>query len=342
MSELWIDTDLGFDDIHALLLLRCHKIHPVAHSLVFGCSTLEHVVKNAQGLESVFGFGSIWHCGAEAALDGQCRTAEHVLGKCGMLSRGLKLPQVDAGSAAFLQDIQAVEGLIKWLSSNPINPQILALGPLSNLAQLITTAPDIAATLSKITWMGGSCGRGNQTAYAEFNAWADAEAAAIVMQSGIHVHIVELEACRKLQLVSEDLEPLSLLQNHKAKLIHDLLGGYLDIALSRGRTGMALYDPLAAAAVVVAMDRDAGISTATSKATSTATSGDKDILGSTPVNISIETASREQSGRTRITPVADPAEARHSLCVVNNIDAVHDMLLDALYKTAKETAPDPA
>ncbi|MFK8078751.1 MAG: nucleoside hydrolase [Granulosicoccus sp.] len=321
MSELWVDTDLGFDDIHALLLLRCHKIYPVAHSLVFGCSTLEQVIGNAAGIEQAFNMNSRWHAGACVALDGQCRTAAHVLGDNGMLSRGLILPQVNVQHEHHLQETTAVEGMIHWLSGKPCAPQILALGPLTNLANLIVKAPTLAATLTQITWMGGSCGRGNQTTHAEFNAWADAQAASIVMQSGIAVHIVELEACRKLQLLPQDLKPLSELPGYKAQLLHDLLGGYLDIALSRGRNGMALYDPLAAAAVILGDDNN--------------------ILTSIPVAISVETvnetADQSRMGQTHVESDTHAAQkSAHSLCVVNNVDAVHDFLLDALYSTAKD------
>lgn len=310
MSELWVDTDLGFDDIHALLLLRCHGIKPVAHSLVFGCSTLDQVAINAQGCEEAFHFDSLWHRGAGSALDGQCRTAAHVLGNTGMQSRGLTLtPQAYPTT----HNEPAVNAMINWLSSNPHEPQILALGPLTNLARLITEAPHIAARLSRITWMGGSNGRGNQTDYAEFNAWADAKAADIVMQSGIHVHIVELEACRQLQLTPNDLEPLSLINNPTAQLLHDLLGGYLDIGLSRGRSGMSLYDPLAAAAVVLNRAHP---------------------LGSAPVTIRVETHDQNKLGQTHIHPATDTADKPHSLCLINNVDAVHDMLIDALISTA--------
>lgn len=316
MSELWVDTDLGFDDIHALLLLRQHGIQAVAHSLVFGCATLDKVVDNAKGFEATFNVGATWHSGAAYALDGHCRTAAHVLGETGMQSRGLTLSQDDSESDALVQRNSAVRAMITWLSGNPVDPQILALGPLTNLAQLITEAPQIAAKLSCITWMGGSCGRGNQTEHAEFNAWADAKAADIVMQSGIHVHLVELEACRELLLVPEDLTPLSLINTPTAHVLHDLLGGYLDIGLSRGRTGMALYDPLAAAAVILA------------------SASDNSMLSSTTVRISVESNDNEQMGQTHVEPTNDSKHSAHTLCVVDDADAVHDMLMNALITTA--------
>jgi len=336
MSELWVDTDLGFDDLHAMLVLRCHQVRPVAYSLVFGCATLDQVISNAQGIEEAFSLGGAWFCGAANALDGQCRTAEHILGRTGMQSRGLALAQSDRQSRSQsrkppLQEASASDGMINWLSGNPAEPQVLALGPLTNLAQLIIEAPELAAKLTRITWMGGSTGRGNQTEYAEFNAWADPEAAAIVMQSGIHVHLVELETCRKLQVVTEDLQRLSSLTSPRADLLHDLLGGYLDIGLSRGRKGMAMYDPLAAAAVVMA------------QASATAHGGN--ILGSTAVRISVETVDKQQAGRTDIvtadkTTATERSNISHSLCVVNDVKAVHQMLIDALIQTATDVSLD--
>ncbi|RMF35571.1 MAG: nucleoside hydrolase [Alphaproteobacteria bacterium] len=91
--------------------------------------------------------------------------------------------------------------------------------------------------------MGGSDGPGNHTPAAEFNALADPDAAAMVADAGLPLEVIELMLCRKVSFGPGDLPPTD-------PLTADLLGGYLDIALSRGRAGMAIYDPVAALAAL--------------------------------------------------------------------------------------------
>ena len=95
--------------------------------------------------------------------------------------------------------------------------------------------------------MGGSNGPGNHTKAAEFNAYADPEAAKIVAEAGIPMDVIDLAVCRTVTYGEEDLPPAARMID---QLTADLLGGYLDIALRRGRSSMAIYDPLAALAMI--------------------------------------------------------------------------------------------
>ncbi len=303
---LWVDTDMGFDDMHALLVLRHQGIKPVAQSLVFGCTPLPQVAKNAQEFDGFFDWGHPWHVGSPCSLDGSTRTAEHVLGLTGLLTRGMTLPQ----ALSLPETPKAIAALIDWLSSDPDQPEILALGPLTNIAQLCLQAPELVKRLKRLTWMGGSTGRGNQTAYSEFNAWADARAAATVFKSGIPIRMVDLEICRQVQLVPEDLLPLAQLTSPRARLLHDLLGGYLDIGLSRGRGGMALYDPVAAAAIVAS-----------------------DAFDIAPVNIRVETQDPEREGQTLVSH-RDNILTQHSVLKIIDAPSVKSMILEALLTAA--------
>ena len=118
----------------------------------------------------------------------------------------------------------------------------MAIGPLTNIALLVREAPDLARKITRLVWMGGSNGPGNHSAQAEFNALADPEAAATVAQAGLPLDVIDLMLCRQVVFGSDDLP-------QSDSLTSDLLGGYLDIGLARGRTEMAIYDPVAALAV---------------------------------------------------------------------------------------------
>ena len=235
--KLWVDTDYGFDDLWALLVLRHGGVGVAGISLVAGNAPLEQVIANAQGAAAHYGFGAPLHAGADRPLKRDQETAQRILGPQGMQSRGAHLPEGTKPLAA--QD--AVTALAVWLMATEA-PQVLALGPLTNIARLVQLHPQAAARIQRLVWMGGSDGPGNHSAAAEFNALADPEAVDVVARAGLPLDVVDLMACRQVTFGPGDLP-------RAAPLTADLLGGYLDIGLSRGRPGMAIYDPLAALAV---------------------------------------------------------------------------------------------
>ena len=77
---------------------------------------------------------------------------------------------------------------------------IIAIGPLTNLALLLGVHPELAGQVERIVIMGGSTGPGNVTAGAEYNTWADPEAAARVFDSGIPIWLAQLQATRHATL----------------------------------------------------------------------------------------------------------------------------------------------
>lgn len=239
---VWIDTDMGVDDLFAVLLTLQH-LAVDGLSLSFGNATLDQVARNAAGAAQVFGWKMPIYSGADRAILGGVETAQHVLGTSGLPTRGATLP------APFADFAPALPALTAWLTTKT-DAQILALGPLTNLAALALSTPHLLRHIESITWMGGARARGNHTSSAEFNAFADPEALSILLARNVPIRMVDLEACRRVEITESDVKAVHCGPNPLADLLGDLLGGYLDIALSRGRSAMALYDPVAAAALV--------------------------------------------------------------------------------------------
>jgi purine nucleosidase len=173
-------------------------------------------------------------------LLGPVITAEDVLGEAGM--RGPDLP-----GAALRNDGAAVDALAAWARNGTGDKRLLALGPLTNLAVLWLAYPDAAARITDIVWMGGGRTTGNQTASAEYNAFADVEALAVLLDRGAPLRVVELDACRRVTVGAAEIEAVRGGRHPQAALLAGLLDGYVDIARSRGRDRMAVYDPVAAA-----------------------------------------------------------------------------------------------
>ncbi|KAA8613996.1 nucleoside hydrolase [Salipiger aestuarii] len=260
---LWVDTDMGVDDLAALLLAQRLGIDGI--SLVFGCAEMPGVRANALAACAAFGWPEPVQ-GADCAILGGIETAEDILGPDGQPTRGERLaPVPDRALGA------ALPALARWLGARG-NAQILALGPLTNLATLVLAHPDLAAHIGCITWMGGATGRGNHSEHAEFNALADPEALAVLLSRGIPIDMVDLEPCRRVQIRETDIARL-------AQPLQDLMGGYLDIGLTRGRPGMALYDPVAAALLVA-----------------------PDLFTLSDVSLTVELHDAERLGQTRTAP----------------------------------------
>lgn len=286
-GAVWIDTDMGVDDIHAVLALSAHK--PVLGlSLIHGCAALPRVVENAIGAAESFGWQFPIMAGAARPILGPAETAERVLGPRGLPTRGRTLPRTPGALPAALPALES-----RAESGGPI----LALGPLTNLATLALARPDMA--LPPIVWMGGALGRGNHTAHAEFNAFCDPLALAILLDRGADLTMIDLEACRLVHLTEADLADIS------NPLVADLLGGYLDIGLTRGRDYMAIYDPVAAAALCA-----------------------EDLFSFRTIRMTVDVTQDATRGATREDPAGWP------LRVVAELDAaaIHDWCLSPLRK----------
>lgn len=237
--RVWIDTDMGFDDLAAIGLCLAGGADIAGLSVVAGNVPLAQAVANACAAADVFGWAMPIHAGADAPLAGPLQTAQYVLGPQGMRSAGAHLPPARRGP----DPKPAVAALADYLDGG--GALILALGPLTNLALLAQARPDLLAR-AQIVWMGGAFARGNHTAVAEYNAAADPEALDAVLRSGADFTMVGLDCCRAVQVGLDDLAPLRVLPGARAALLADLYEGYIRIAADGARP-MALYDPVAAA-----------------------------------------------------------------------------------------------
>ncbi|MES5099453.1 nucleoside hydrolase [Agrobacterium sp. BA1120] len=242
---IWIDTDMGFDDIAAIMVATAHGLEIDGLSLVFGNAPLAQVCRNAAGAAAAFGWTFPIHTGRENPVLGRLETAQTILGDTGIPTIGLSLP--DAGE---LPKSEAFDALCAWLAEGDGEKPVLALGPLTNIAALCLARPDLAARITDLTWMGGGVTAGNHTASAEFNAFADPEALAIVIAHELPLRMVDLDLCRKVTAALFDVAPIRVAGGKNAGLIADMLEGFINIATSRGRDAMALYDPCAAVALV--------------------------------------------------------------------------------------------
>lgn len=202
--EVLIDVDTGVDDALALAFAALHPgINLRAVTCVAGNASLDDVYRNTRGVLATAGAGHVPVArGAARPLINAPRDAAHVHGRNGLAGLELDVPgQADT-------DIHAIELLRQQILSSPTPPVLIALAPLTNVALLIRMYPEVAAKLARIVFMGGSASVGNATPVAEFNSWADPEAAAIVVESGIPTMMYGLDVFYSAAVSEDDVAAL--------------------------------------------------------------------------------------------------------------------------------------
>ena len=153
---------------------------------VAGNQTLEKTTANAiRVLEHVERTEIQVAAGADRPLIREPFVAAHVHGETGL--DGPDLPPARGRPV----DQHAVD----FLAEHVAGSTLVAVGPLTNVALLLALTPE--ARPERIVLMGGAIAEGNITPAAEFNIWADPEAAARVFASGIDVTMVGLDVTHK-------------------------------------------------------------------------------------------------------------------------------------------------
>ena len=127
--------------------------------------------------------------------------------------------------------------------------ELVTIGPLTNIAIALEHYPDITQHIPKITMMAGAAQiPGNITPAAEFNVWADPEAAAKVFKSGINLTMVPLDVCHKTRLSRKELISIGEHQHPFCKFVKESVEPWIDIRSDLiNEEGLHLYDSLAMA-----------------------------------------------------------------------------------------------
>ena len=166
----------------------------VGITTVAGNVPLEHTTANACRLRSMLGLDVEVHAGADGPLVGEQEFARHVHGETGL--GDVVLPEPDRGPdsedavAYLVETTRSEEGL-----------HLVPIGPLTNVALALRADPGLAHRVASITLMGGSAlGVGNVSAAAEFNAFADPEAADQVFRSGAKVRMLGLNLTHQVRM----------------------------------------------------------------------------------------------------------------------------------------------
>ncbi len=205
---LIIDTDPGVDDAECLMLVQgSGKFDIRGITAVHGNVPLSATANNALFLSKMYGIDCPVYKGAENALIARKTRAEFVHGVNGMASFDTTLPE----GAQFAEG-HAWDFIWEEAVAQNGELEILALGPLTNLAIAVMKHPELPKLVKNLVIMGGAAGNGNAGVYTEFNVGQDPHACDIILQAGFaNLTMVDLNACGTAFLNKEECEKLAAL-----------------------------------------------------------------------------------------------------------------------------------
>lgn len=182
-TKIMIDCDPGHDDAVAILYAARH-LDLVGIVTCHGNNTVENVTRNALAVLTLADLDIPVAQGCAEPLAGSRIQSANAHGKTGL--DGTELPEPDRAPIAQ----HAVEFLIETARTYQGELVLAVIGPATNVALAMKREPRLAGWLREITVMGGSTALGNITPVAEFNVWADPEAASVVFRCGAPLRMV--------------------------------------------------------------------------------------------------------------------------------------------------------
>jgi inosine-uridine nucleoside N-ribohydrolase len=239
-TPIVLDCDPGHDDAIALLLaLASPELEVRGVTTVAGNQTLEKTTANALRVLELAGRTDVpVAAGADRPLVRDPRVAAEVHGDTGLDGADLPAPTtrpVEASAVELLAEL--VPGAV-----------LVAVGPLTNVALLLATHPE--ARPERVVIMGGAIAEGNVTPAAEFNIWADPEAARRVFASGLDVTMIGLDVTHRALVTDADAERLRG-AGRVGRAVAGLLGFYSAFHdRVYGFGGSPIHDAVAVAQVI--------------------------------------------------------------------------------------------
>ncbi len=246
--RVFVDCDPGIDDAVALAYLAARpEVKIVGVGAVFGNNAVDVTAQNALRLLNLYGRPDVpVAVGAARPLVQEPKLAGHVHGGNGL--GDVELPEPTRApvpeSAAGL--------LVRLVRENPGEIDVLAVGPLTNLALALGLEPRLPELVRRLVVMGGAVeAPGNVSSHAEANIANDPEAAEAVFAAGFDTDLVALDVTMKTVAPGTWLDRLKEVPGERARHTSAFLDFYADFY--KGVFGVrqcAMHDPLAAAVLV--------------------------------------------------------------------------------------------
>ncbi|KAJ1956385.1 hypothetical protein EC988_001377 [Linderina pennispora] len=319
-TPVWLDCDVGHDDALALLLAAYHpQIKLLGISAVAGNASLRNTTANAIRVLQAAGIEGVKvYPGASKPLVKPSEHAADIHGESGLDGTDL-LPEPDY-EKYLGTDKKAIEAIRDVLMTSEEPVTIVAVGPLTNIALLVSVYPEVVPKIHMLSVMGGAIALGNTTAAAEFNIYFDPEAAQIVLQAGIgHIAMVPLDVTHTVLASKAVIERINkeVAEPKFAKLLTDLLwffgSTYEDVFGEKD--GAPLHDPVAMAYVFM-----------------------RDAFSERLMHVSVDCSQGPCNGRT-VCDVKNKSKLEPNCYITTavDVDRFWDVMIGALVEAAKRS-----
>jgi purine nucleosidase len=276
-TTVLLDCDPGIDDALAIAFAAGHPgIELAGITTVAGNVGVDKTTVNALAVSEFVGAKGVpVTAGCAAPLVREARDAREVHGDSGLGGAVLPAPSRSAEPG------HAIDFITETIGAAPGTITLVATGPLTNIALAVRREPRLVTWVKDFVIMGGSAGRGNVTPAAEFNIWADPEAAAVVFGAGWTVRMIGLDVTLQALATPPVQAHMGSLGALGSELLLPALSQYRDSGLDTGDP--AVHDVCAMVSVV-----------------------SPSVFGYTPAFVQVETTGRLTSGMT-VTAFADGA-----------------------------------
>lgn len=247
-----IDCDPGHDDALAIMI-ACAHMEVLGVTTVGGNVGLDRTTANAIQVLDLIGRADVpVHAGAPGPLVGELRTATNIHGESGLAGPELpppsRPPTSNDAHTFFVDTITAEhaaganDGRGVWL---------VVTGPMTNIATVFAADESLATKVAGVSFMGGSTHVGNWSSTAEFNIWADPEAADVVVRSGVPLIMAGLNISHTFQATPTRVEQMRGANTNVATVFAELLDEFSSRYRARQHDvdGAPMHDVLAVLAL---------------------------------------------------------------------------------------------
>jgi len=286
VATIILDCDPGIDDALAIAFAHGYPGLDLAGiTTVAGNVSLAKTTRNALAVSEFVGAkGTPVRAGCATPLVRPALDARQVHGESGLGDAKLPEPVQEPANG------HAVDYIIDTAGAAQGEITLVATGPLTNIAMAVRKEPRLAGWVKDFVIMGGSSGRGNVTPAAEYNMWADPEAAAAVFTAGWTVTMLGLDVTLRTGATPTTLAKMGEFGSLGAELLLPALNQYR-AASEPG--GPPVHDVCAVVYVV-----------------------EPELFGLQPAQVAVETAGRLTCGMT----VTDFQARTHNALVATTID----------------------
>ncbi len=240
-----MDCDPGHDDAIALLMaFASEELDVKLVTTVAGNQTVDKTANNALRVLSFAGIEVEVAAGAVKPLSRDLIVAPEVHGDSGLDGPILPPPSLKKSER------NAIDAMVDVIEKSDGPVTLIPTGPLTNIATLLLSHPEVKSNIEQISLMGGSCIGGNWTPAAEFNILVDPEAASIVYNSGIPITMCGLDVTHKALVYPEDIERIRNIGGKVSEMVAELLDYFALFHKQFGFEGSPLHDPCAVAYLI--------------------------------------------------------------------------------------------